>query len=906
MQKSNSTRSHFYLITSLLVIVLSVIAISSFTQTEGSSPSEAEAEDHILNYSVDRSALPKMNYYDLTLNVYVGSVASVEVKSGNATIPSTYNSSAGTVNFTTDATSFSIELSDFTGSPANVGELTIAPLRDNKLWAWSHGFDDNAGFLKAIYEFEQNGVTATLYLNDYGSGIGSVIEDDLDQPNPPNPYLECNEDNSDDSFIYDCWMIDGVKIRQLLNDGWAIGNHTENHLCTWDGPTEAEMWQDILNLDPKLKNKVIAPSNRPDYIINSFAEPCSHDYNGIIQARIQNGETDIIMNEGGQIDYTVPSDYAGATNRIPLEGGFPFSQPVVRDIRIEGAMNDSSDDAQSLTFTKAMFDWLHNNSSENGPITHWYNTISHQDNHNVFSQAIPYLINTYGPNSQYDEVWIATAEEIFSYQYTKEFAQFYLECSSTVGNCQQDPLTIPDAVPGPRQIHGRVFNDANRNGVDDYEVGIPNVRVVYWNDANCDSSIDFSTDYGFATLSSDSGSYTFDGLDPNQCYQLQIDLDTLQGGNITEKDKGPDNRDSDFYDNGFSDFVSLPANTFNLGLISANSSTPEPNGDPTKIEGRVFRDQNSNGLDDNEPGIESIRMVYWNDADCDGDINTSSDFGGATETSSNGSYSFTDLNSNYCYLVQVDFSSPSISGLYVTAINAGSNDAVDNDFFPNGYSEKISLPTAAVNLGLSTSPAAEATSTPESTPTPSPTPTTEPTSVPSNFVIQEIFTTDFNPIFSEVTSRNDNLYVLDGKIIVNFRNDYDEVNFSSNSSHIPNVVALSFDVLESSPFTQITFLWIEQTGNDTFSTIEATSINYNFCAGNYVMTENIPENVVGFVIRELSDNKLTEDNFSFQLDNIIFLTDDTPAQGTQPADRAPECTIDRIYLPSIVREPIRN
>lgn len=901
VQKSNSNRNTFYLTACLLLILLSTIAIISFTQTEGSAPYTAEAVDHTLNYSVDHANLPNMNYYDLTLEVYVGTVQSVVVKNGNNILPSTYKASAGTVTFTTDTTSFTIELNGFTGSTANVGELTIAPLKGNKLWAWSHGFDDNAGFLKAVYEFEQHNIPATLYLNDYASGIGNIIKDDLTKPNPLNPYDECNENNSSNSSSYECWLIDGVKIRQLLDDGWAIGNHTENHLCNWNNPTEAEMWQDITNLDPKLKSKIISPSNRPNYIINSFAEPCFDDYNSLIQAKIQSGETDIIMNEGAYIDYSVPDDYAGATNKIPLEGGFPFSEPIVRDIRIEGSMNDNSDDAQSLAFTKAMFDWLHNNSSINNPITHWYNTISHQDNHAVFAEAIPYLLNTYGPNSQHDEVWIATAEEIFAYQYTKEFAQITLVCSSTIGNCQQNPVTIPNAVPGPQQIHGRIFNDANENGVDDYEAGIPNVRIVYWNDANCDNSIDFSTDYGFATLSSASGSYTFDGLDPNQCYQLQIDLDSIPGATISQKDIGSDNIDSDFYANGFSDIVSLPANKYNLGLIYSNSSTPDPSSDPTTIKGRVFRDLNSNGIDDAEPGIANVDMVYWKDANCDGDVNTSVDFGGFTNSASDGSYSFSDLDSSSCYVAQVDLSSSAIAGLNITTLNAGSNDAIDSDFFTNGYSEAISLPSSAINVGFSTSPATQATATLTPTNTPTPSPTIPPTPIPSDLGAQHIFTNNFSSAFSGIPSSNDNLYVLDGKVIVNFKNDYDEVNFSANFETVNNAVALSFDVLQASPYAQVTFVWIEQTSNDTFAPAESTSQTYNFCAGNYVITENIPVNVAGFILRELSDNKLTENNYSFQLDNITFLTDDTPNQGTQPADRAPECTIEHIYLPSIVR-----
>ena len=46
-----------------------------------------------------------------------------------------------------------------------------------------------------------------------------------------------------------------------------------------------------------------------------------------------------------------------------------------------------------------------------------YRILQHQNNHAVFSEAIPYLINNYGPNSQHDEVWIEQHENYLKGSY---------------------------------------------------------------------------------------------------------------------------------------------------------------------------------------------------------------------------------------------------------------------------------------------------------------------------------------------------------------------------------------------------------------------------------------------------------------------------------------------------------
>ncbi len=765
-QTNNSSYLTYSFIISILIVCIAGIAIvPSF-----SDPGLAIAADHTLQYTIDRSQLPGMNYYDLTLNIKVGDVSFAEVRNGSGSvIPSTYDAGSGILTVTTDETTLNVTLNDFSGSTDGIGEITIAQLKDNKLWAWSHGFDDNAGFLKAIYEFEQYGVPATLYLNDYDSSAGNIILDPDGKSNPPNPYTSCDDNNNSLSpLTYECYLLLGSKIRQLLDDGWAIGNHTENHLC-WNNqaerPSDEVLWQDIVDVQTKLYSKIVAESNRTDYLINSFAAPCFNDYNDLIQEKIAADQTDIIMSEGGFIDYSSPDGLIGSSNRLPLTLGYDFTKAVIRDNRVEGTMNDDSDDANSLAFTKSIFDWLHENSSENNQNAYWYNTISHSRNEDVFAEAIPYLINTYGSGSQYDEVWLATAEEVFAYTYVKEKATISLSCSSTIGDCNSNPVVIPDAVPAPNQIIGRAFNDANQNGIDDNEPGIENVQMYLWNDDGCNGA---TSSYVGETFTTGSGSYSFDGLNPSACY-----------------------------------------------ILSYNTN--------------------------------------------------------------------------------------SASGQTVTTINAGSDDTVDSDFYENGYTDSVALPAVQVNIGLYTeaeptpTPTIEGQNTPVPTQTPAPLPTATP--LPTGLGTSQVINSgSLSPEFLD-WSYNANVDILTNGFAVDYTANFGGFRIVKNFPLFENALALTFDVYQASPFTQVNLVWV----TENYDSISDVQLDINLCPGSYVISDNIPEIVAGFVLQESSGNKLISGFHSYEIRNVQFIVNEELSTNPTIPTSMPNCEPARLFLPLNVR-----
>lgn len=768
-QTNNSSNLTYSFIISILFVLIAAISIvPSF-----SDASSATAADHTLQYTIDRSQLPSMNYNNLTLNITVGTATSAEVRNGSGSIiPSTHNTSTGILTVTTDETTLNVTLTGFSGSTDGVGQIKIAPLKDNKLWAWSHGFDDNAGFLKAIHEFEQNNIPATLYLNDYDGSTGNVILDPQDKANPPDPYTTCDDNNSSLSpLTYECYLLVASKIRQLLDDGWAIGNHTENHVC-WvsesERPSDEQLWQDIVDVQTKLYSKIISQSNKTDYLINSFAAPCFNNFNPLIQEKIAANQTDIIMSEGGFIDYSSPDGLVGSANKLPLSLGYDFTQAVIRDNRIEGTMNDDSDDTNSLAFIKSMFDWLHDNSSENNLNAYWYNTISHSRNEDVFADAIPYLIDTYGSNSQYDEVWIATAEEIFAYTYAKEKSVISLSCSSTIGDCSSDPVIIPDAVPANNQIIGRVFSDSNQNGLEDNgEVGVEDVQLYIWNDAGCDGN---TSGYIGETFSNGSGTFSFDGLNPSACYILSFNSNSISGQTVSPINEGSnDNVDSDFYENGYTDSISLPASSTNLGLYNPSVPTPTPT-----IEG----------------------------ADTPVPTNTP-------------------------------------------------------------------LPTAS--------------------PTPFPTATPLPDGLGT---VQTVNSGSLSPLFLD-WSYGANVEVQSNGFTVDYLADFGGFRIVKNQPLLENVLALTFDVYDASPFAQVNLVWV----TENYDSISDVQLDIDLCPGSFVIAENIPEIVGGFVLQESSGNKLISGQHSFEIRNVQLIVNENLSTNPTIPTSIPNCEANKIFLP---------
>jgi hypothetical protein len=356
----------------------------------------------IITYTIDRTAVPPLYYNDLTLNVYVGAVISLEVSAGGQPLTYQYNPASGELSFTTSAGLVTVTLTHEEPLAGDAGSFTRAPLKDNRKWAWSHGLDDNVYVRPAMQVLEARGWRGTLFL------IGKDIEDERDED----------------------WVIDAIAIRQLVAEGWSFGNHTWDHVCdpaTLSDPVFVRAT--ILNGYYRLLG-IIQSSAVPDYRIVSFASPCfRHEYHPVILQMVADAETDVLFDEAGN-DYRLvvdpgASDYSGGGKTAVA---FTPTRPIGRDIKLELG-------AGGIAGAKAEMDWM---AAHAAPDRHfWYNTLTHGHHEQALSQLVAHVYYHYGPGGS-NEAWVAPSDEIYSYLLVRDRS----EISYTV-----EIVTPPTATP---------------------------------------------------------------------------------------------------------------------------------------------------------------------------------------------------------------------------------------------------------------------------------------------------------------------------------------------------------------------------------------------------------------------------------------------------------------------------
>ena len=196
--------------------------------------------------------------------------------------------------------------------------------------------------------------------------------------------------------------------------------------------------------------------------------------------------------------------------------------------------------------------------------------------------------------------------------------------------------TVTDQLP-PVTIGDIVFNDANANGVQDSgETGLGGVLVsVYRPGFGPDGIADNGDDAtAVATQTTPaSGAYSFTNL-PAGTYQ--VGFGPLSGYNRTLADQGADDaKDCD------ADLAT--GRTGNVTLTSGQSNLTLDAGyyQPAAISGFVLKDINNDNVGDS--GIEGVTVTLYTDPNNDGNPADGVPYGAAATTSTDGSYSFTNL-----------------------------------------------------------------------------------------------------------------------------------------------------------------------------------------------------------------------------------------------------------------------
>lgn len=235
-----------------------------------------------------------------------------------------------------------------------------------------------------------------------------------------------------------------------------------------------------------------------------------------------------------------------------------------------------------------------------------------------------------------------------------------------------NPPAACSVVPSPGSLGGKVWNDLNKNGLQEYgEPGVGGVLVKLY---KCDGT------YLFSTYTDANGNYQFVDLPSNT--QYFVEFSGLPGGyQFTTKDaqgNTQDNVDSDVNPStGRTDCVFLAPGASNNTIAAGIHETPPVLG---SVGDFVWNDLNKNGVQDgSEPGVPGLTVRLL---DCSGGVLAT------TTTDANGHYAFANLAAG-SYVIQVV---PPAG--YVFSPKGVGNDAFDSDINP-GTGRSDCFPLAA-------------------------------------------------------------------------------------------------------------------------------------------------------------------------------------------------------------------
>jgi hypothetical protein len=239
-------------------------------------------------------------------------------------------------------------------------------------------------------------------------------------------------------------------------------------------------------------------------------------------------------------------------------------------------------------------------------------------------------------------------------------------------------------------LSGRIWNDLNKNGIDNNEPPIVNFRVILYKDDNNNNLPD---DCYFASVQSDSaGNYSFANLVPGN-YIVGVALPVTRDYTKSPVNGGDPDNNIDKDNNGTIYFEYPDAPNYEPEVRGyAITLTPgqEPGGNTNTtydiglvrgqlcLGNRVWNDVNRNGKDNNEPGLAGLNVILYKVPNSNDPISAGIGLIGIT-TDLNGKYSFCNLLPGH-YIVYVEMP----EGFQTSKKNGGDPDN-NKDKDNNGY-----------------------------------------------------------------------------------------------------------------------------------------------------------------------------------------------------------------------------
>ena len=361
-------------------------------------------------YIIDRSQIPSwVTHQDLTLRIQVGTVEAVWAWGDGRPLPVRYDRRRGLVIVTTEASELLLAVRGEGLTQESIGTHSKAPLKEDKLWAYSLTFDDGklSVYQYALPELRRYGYRAAVAVIGWWLDRTDALE---------NGYCRVEE------------------LRELLGAGWSLFNHGYSHYATDINLNNALRCQEALRA-------------RLGYEATVFTVP----------------HTDPVTTDPAWIAVIDGNVSVLGLRVMQLSRGWdgtPFTlvdQPItLPDATYKMGRLDYANGSQRLP--QSYFDDAHRRATSSNPQHTWISLHGHDPNplspdpERVkewcgLTESIAYLYHTYGAGGT-DEVWVAPADEIFQYLVVRSYARV-----TRFGTAQQEvgPTVEPDRLVSYQQ-----------------------------------------------------------------------------------------------------------------------------------------------------------------------------------------------------------------------------------------------------------------------------------------------------------------------------------------------------------------------------------------------------------------------------------------------------------------------
>ena len=377
----------------LLVFALGIVAILSILSSPAMADEPPRLHEARFVYYIDRSRVPSWaTMRTTTLVVDVGPALDAIAFADGFPVPCLYDGQRALI--TTDADEVDLFVTAPSSPLEEMGDVSLATLRDDKLWALSITLDDG---------YASQATTGKAFLDRYGYAASiAVIGSCIGKTTGGHTYATAEQ------------------LQSVVDSGWHLANHTDTHQWAADMGVETDVVRNVRAANDHIMAAV--PGYRPLMFTSPFVDP---DFAPIIKAHVDELGLQLIQSlgwEARQVDHGV----------------------------------FSADDSEPYTLGRTQL--LYNGSQFSGvyellassPGSHWWLSLH---SHEVAPEcdcveiATDVLHSRYGAGGA-NEVWVAPAPEVYQYLVVRDRARVSEKARLLIGEAPEG-FSLPPRDPAP-------------------------------------------------------------------------------------------------------------------------------------------------------------------------------------------------------------------------------------------------------------------------------------------------------------------------------------------------------------------------------------------------------------------------------------------------------------------------